>query len=58
MSWEECGNLALKGLPTEIRLLLARTGTLEGELCFGILPFWVRTESNIHLVEIYRIIIT
>ena len=58
MSWEECGNLALKELPTEIRLLLARTGTLEGELCFGILPFLVRTENNIHLVEIYSIIIT
>ena len=40
-SWEECGSLALKELPTEIRLLLARTGTLEGGSCALVsCPFW------------------
>ena len=39
-SWEGCGNLALKELPTEICLLLVRTGTLEGESCaLGSCPF-------------------
>ena len=48
-SWAGCGDLALKELPAEICHLLARTGTL---------PFLVNTKSNIHLVEIYRNIVT
>ena len=46
-------NLALKELPTEICLLLVRTGTWEGENCtLGLCPFL--SENSIHLVEIYR----
>ena len=58
-SWEGCGNLALKELPTEIRLLLARTGTLEGESCaLGSCPFWSGQRIPFLWLEIYRIIIT
>ena len=52
--WE----VALKELPTEILFLLTRTGILLGESCGLRLPFLVKTENNIHLVEIYRNIIT
>ena len=39
-SWARCGNLAPRELPTEICLLLARTGTLVGESCaLGPCPF-------------------
>ena len=31
-SWAESGDLALRELPTDICLLFARTGTLEGEI--------------------------
>ena len=44
-------------LPPEICLLLARTGTVEGESCaLQLCPFW--SGQNIHLVEINRDIIT
>ena len=56
--WKECGNLALKELLAEICLPLSRTGTLQGESCALRLPLLVRTENNIHLVEIYRNLIT
>ena len=32
-SWARCGDLALRELPTETCLLLARMRTLEGESC-------------------------
>ena len=57
-SWAECGNLALKDLLAEICFPLTRTGTLQGESCALRLLFLVRTENNIHLVEIYRNFIT
>ena len=57
-SWAGCGNLALRELPPEICLLLARTGPGGCKLCLGTLLFLVRTENNIHLVEIYRNIAT
>ena len=53
-SWAGRGNLALKEVPAEICLLLARTGALGWKLCLGTLPFLVRIENNIYLVEIYR----
>ena len=56
--WAECGNLALKKLLAEICFPLYSTGTLQGESCALRLPFLVRTENNIHLVDIYRNIIT
>jgi hypothetical protein len=52
--WE----VALKELPTEILFLLTTTGILLGENCDLRLPFLVKTENNIPLVEIYRNIIT
>ena len=56
-SWAGCGNLALKELPAELSLPFVRTRTLEGESCaLGLCPFW--SGSNIHLVEVYRNIIT
>ena len=57
-SWAGSGDLALRELPAELCLLLARTGTLEGVSCLGTWPFFVRTENDIRLVEIYRTIIT
>ena len=58
--WVGSGNLALRDLlPTELCLLLAWTQTLEDESCtLGPGPFLIRTENNIHPVEIYRSIIT
>ena len=56
--WAECGNLALKELLAEICFPLTSTGTLQGESCALRLPFLVRTENNIHLLEVYRNIIT
>ena len=56
--WAECGNLALKELLAEIYFPLTSTGTLQGERCALILPFLVMTENNIHLVEVYRNLIT
>ena len=56
--WAECGNLALKELLAEICFPLTSPGTLQGESCALRLPFLVRTENNIHLVEVYRNIIT
>ena len=56
--WEECGNLALKELLAEICFPLTSTGTLQGESCALRLPFLVRTENNIHLVQVYRNLIT
>ena len=57
--WVGSGNLALRDLlPTELCLLLAWTQTLEDESCtLGPGPFLIRTENNIHPVEIYRSII-
>ena len=47
----------LKELPTEICLLLARTGTLEGKSCaLGLCSFL--SGQRIHLIEIYRNIAT
>ena len=58
-SWAGCGNLALKELPTEICNPLSQDSDFGGwKLCLGILPFLVRTENNIHLVEIYGNIVT
>ena len=46
-------------LPAELYLILAGTQTLEGEShTLGPGPFLIRTENNIHSVEIYRRIIT
>ena len=56
--WAECGNLALKELLAEICFPLTSTGTLQGESCALRLPFLVRTENNIRLVDVYRNIIT
>ena len=56
--WEECGNLALKELLAEICFHLSSTGTLQGESCALRMTFLVRTENNIHLVEVYRNLIT
>ena len=58
--WVGSGNLALGDLlPTELCLILAWTQTLESESCtLGPRPFLIRTENNIHSVEIYRSIIT
>ena len=56
--WAECGNLALKELLAEICFPLTSTGTLQGESCALRQLFLVRTENNIHLVEVYRNIIT
>ena len=56
--WAECGNLALKELLAEICFVLTSTGTLQGESCALRLPFLVRTENNIHLVEVYGKLIT
>ena len=56
--WAECWNLALKELLSEICFHLTSTGTLQGESFALRLPFLVRTENNIHLVEVYRNIIT
>ena len=47
----------LKELPTEICLLLARTGTLEGKGCALGLCFFL-SGQRIHLIEIYRNIAT
>ena len=52
-SWEGYGNLAMKELPTEICLLLKDWDLGGSKLCLGTLPFLVRTENNIRLVEIY-----
>ena len=57
-SWEECGNLALKELPNEICFCLSRIGDLKVKVVLETLPSLVRTENNIHLIEIYRNIIT
>ena len=39
-TWAESGDMALRKLPTEIYLLLARTKTLEGKSCaLGPCPF-------------------
>ena len=56
----ECGNRALPGPEGAANcILLAKTGIMERESCaLGLLPFLVRTESNIHLIEIYRNIVT
>ena len=54
----ECGNLALKKLLVEICFPLTSTGTLQGESSALRLPFLVRTDNNIHLVEVYRNLIT
>ena len=56
------GDLALRELPAEICLLLARTRTLEDAGCaLGPCPFLdkriTETENNIGLVEIYRNIV-
>ena len=56
--WKECGNLALKELLAEICFPLTSTGTLQGESCALRQLFLVRTENNIHLVEVYRNLIT
>ena len=56
--WAECGNLALKELLAEICFPLTSPGTLQGESCALTLSFLVRTENNIHLVEVYRNLIT
>ena len=56
--WAECGNLALKELLAEICFPLTSTGILQGESCALRQLFLVRTENNIHLVEVYRNIIT
>ena len=56
--WAECGNLALKELLAEICFPLTSTGTLQCESCALRQLFLVRTENNIHLVEVYRNIIT
>ena len=50
--WAECWNLALKELLAEICFHLTSTGTLQGESFALRLPFLVRTENNIHLVEV------
>ena len=52
-SWTGSGNLALRELPTDIGLLSQDWDLGGWKLCLGILPFLVRTERNIHLVEIY-----
>ena len=51
--WAECGNLALKELPTKICFCLTGMGHFKVKLCLETLPSLVRTENNIHLVEIY-----
>ena len=56
--WAECGNLTLKELLAEICFPLTSSGTLQGESCALRLPFLVRTDNNIHLVEVYRNLIT
>ena len=56
--WAECGNLALKELLAEICFPLTSSGTLQGESCALRLPFLVSTEKNIHLLEVYRNLIT
>ena len=56
--WAECLNQALKELLAEICFNLTSTGTLQGESCALRLPFIVRTENNIHLVEVYRNLIS
>lgn len=51
------GDPALREPPAEICVLSARTWDSEGESCaLRALPFLIRTESNIFLVEIYGII--
>ena len=49
-SWAGCENQALKEVPTEICLLLSRTGTLEGESCtLGLCPFLSGQRLNIKI---------
>ena len=60
-SWTECGKLAQKELPNEICFCLSRIGDLKVKVVLETLPSLDRarmTENNIHLVEIYRNIIT
>ena len=60
-SWAECGNLALMEMPNEICFCLSRIGDLKVKVVLETLPSLDRarmTENNIHLVEIYRHIIT
>ena len=57
-SWVEYGNLALKELPTKICFCLTGMGHFKVKLCLETLPSLVRTENDIHLVEIFRNIIT
>ena len=52
-SWGGCGNLAMKELPTEICLLFKDWDLGGSKLCLGMLPFLVRTENNICLIEMY-----
>ena len=51
-SWTESGDLALRELPAELCLLSARTGPQRVKVILG--TFLVRTENNIHLVEVYK----
>ena len=60
-SWAECGNLALKELPTKICFCLTGMGHFKVKLCLETLPSLDgarMTENNIHLVGIDRNIIT
>ena len=55
-SWARSGGLALRELPTELCLFRQGSPLRRGKVCLGTLPFLIRTESNIFLVEIYGII--
>lgn len=55
---EGVGNWPRGSASYEICLCLAKDWTLEGESYCYSLPFLVREKNNIHLVEIYRDIIT
>ena len=53
-SWARSGGLALRELPTELCLFRQGSPLRRGKVCLGTLPFLIRTESNVYLVEMNR----
>lgn len=53
-SWARSGDLAPRELPTELCLFSQGSSLRRGNVCLGTLPFLIRTESNIYLVEMNR----
>ena len=53
-SWARSGDRAPRELPTEL-CLFSQGSSLRGQkVCLGTLPFLIRTENNIYLVEMNR----